>query len=302
MRRKRLTEAGRRAALEFQRHSEGRGKEIGTEHYADVFTKTGLCLCLCEVVVDVLHMTFLTEDGQDWGHRALQTGQTSGRPRRVKAQRRRGRRGGGLWARDSRQREREMTVVVVLSGCSALGRRNASPPRGVAVDKQKAGQHDAATYVTRAGRGAGVTAAAHGGLVGSVARRTGRTGAQAAAAVLGRRVSRPDGAGQRWAGPTGQTDRQAGRQTGRQTDKQTEQQTDRQQNGTRTRTGARAWAGLVLSAGLAGNGRSGRRLRAGGPTGVGRAAPWVGSWWLHHPWPSPARRPSSARQRPFVAR
>lgn len=40
----------------------------------DAFTKTGLCLCLCEVVAVLSHMTCLRNRGQDCGHRKLQAG------------------------------------------------------------------------------------------------------------------------------------------------------------------------------------------------------------------------------------
>jgi hypothetical protein len=40
----------------------------------DAFTKTGLCLCLCEVVAGLSHMTCLRNRGQGCRHRRLQAG------------------------------------------------------------------------------------------------------------------------------------------------------------------------------------------------------------------------------------
>ena len=47
---------------------------MGAVHVLDAFTKTGLCLCLCEVVARLLHMACLMRRGQGCRHRKLQAG------------------------------------------------------------------------------------------------------------------------------------------------------------------------------------------------------------------------------------
>lgn len=51
------------------------GKSAANVVYVqDAFTKTGLCLCLCEVVARLPHMTCLGCRGQGCWHRELQAG------------------------------------------------------------------------------------------------------------------------------------------------------------------------------------------------------------------------------------
>lgn len=51
-------------------NGDGKVPEVAV-YVLDAFTKTGLCLCLCEVVARLLHMACLMRRGQGCWHREL---------------------------------------------------------------------------------------------------------------------------------------------------------------------------------------------------------------------------------------
>jgi hypothetical protein len=98
MRQRRLCDA----PSSCQYHGKSGGVVGAAAQLLDAFTKTGLCLCLCEVVAGLSHMTCLGNRGQDCGHRTLRLGTSRSPGRWEGSSTGRSARGTGVLQRGSR--------------------------------------------------------------------------------------------------------------------------------------------------------------------------------------------------------